>query len=71
MKLGHVPKSAVVGEDLAVAALVEVDAAVALKQLYSAIENFESLLPPVRHVHKFVWVKALSKSDVIPARLQK
>ena len=53
------------------AALVEVDAAVALKHMYRAIENCESLLHPVRHVHKFVWVKALSKSDVIPARLQK
>jgi benzoyl-CoA reductase/2-hydroxyglutaryl-CoA dehydratase subunit BcrC/BadD/HgdB len=48
MKLGRVPKSAVVGEDLAVAEenadLVEVDVevAAALKHMNSAIENSEN-----------------------------
>ncbi len=46
MKLGHVPKSAVVGEDLAVAEenadLVDVEVAAALKHMNSAIENSEN-----------------------------
>jgi benzoyl-CoA reductase/2-hydroxyglutaryl-CoA dehydratase subunit BcrC/BadD/HgdB len=68
MKLGHVPKSAVVGEDLAVAeenadlVAVDVEVAAALKHMNSSIENsenfklcsFESLLHPVRHVQNLV-----------------
>jgi hypothetical protein len=68
MKPGHAPKSAVAGEDLAVAEengdLVEVDveAAAALEHMNIAIENsesfklcsFESLPQPVRHCQDLV-----------------
>ncbi len=76
MKLGHVPKSALVGEDLAVAGkkgdLVEMDVGVAdvFKHMNIGIENSESLLQPVRHVQKLVLVKAVNKSYVLPAGLQ-